>query len=64
MQVNPLKIVQTIKNLDIGNLGGGAERFAIDLGISLLNEGWDVDVFVFFLRRIQKPRKKMDSKDK
>lgn len=48
MLVNPLKIVQTIKNLDIGNLGGGAERFAIDLGISLLNEGWDVDVFVFF----------------
>jgi len=48
MRLNPLKIVQTIKNLDIGNLGGGAERFAIDLGISLLNEGWDVDVFVFF----------------
>lgn len=57
MRLNPSKIVQTIKNLDIGNLGGGAERFAIDLGVSLLNEGWDVDVFIFFRTNTEAEKK-------
>lgn len=48
MEVNNKKIVQVIKTLDIGDLSGGAERFAIDLGIALKKKGWDVEIYVFF----------------
>lgn len=48
MELTPRTIVQTIKNLDIGALGGGAERFAIDLGKAESKQGWRVEIFVFF----------------
>ena len=44
----PLRVLQIVKGLDIGNLHGGAERFAADLAISLHRRGIDVVLCSFF----------------
>ena len=43
-----MRILQIVKGLDIGNLHGGAERFAADLSISLQRRGVDVLLCAFF----------------
>lgn len=43
-----LTILQIVKGLDIGNLHGGAERFAVDLSIALRRKGVDVIFCSFF----------------
>lgn len=43
-----MRVLQIVKGLDIGNLHGGAERFAADLAISLKSKGVDVIVCDFF----------------
>lgn len=44
-----MRVLQISKGLDIGNLHGGAERFAADLAISLKSKGIDV-IFCYFFR--------------
>jgi len=44
----PLRVLQIVKGLDVGNLHGGAERFAADLSISLQRRGIDVLLCAFF----------------
>jgi len=44
----PLRVLQIVKGLDVGNLHGGAERFAADLSISLRRRGIDVLFCAFF----------------
>jgi glycosyltransferase involved in cell wall biosynthesis len=43
-----LRVLQIVKGLDIGNLHGGAERFAADLAISLQRRGIEVLLCSFF----------------
>lgn len=43
-----MKILQIVKGLDIGNIHGGAERFAAELAVALKLGGQDVTVCAFF----------------
>lgn len=43
-----MRVLQIVKGLDVGNLHGGAERFAADLSISLQRRGIDVLLCAFF----------------
>jgi glycosyltransferase involved in cell wall biosynthesis len=46
---NPdLRVLQIIKGLDIGNVNGGAEQFAINLAQVLQQKGYHVSVCAFF----------------
>lgn len=43
-----IRILEVVKCLDIGGIGGGAERFGIDLAISLAQKGAYVNVCAFY----------------
>lgn len=43
-----LYVLQIVKGLDIGNLHGGAERFAVDLTLTLKNKGVNIQLCSFF----------------
>lgn len=43
-----IKILEVIKCLDIGGIGGGAERFGADLAIALSQRKMDVNICVFY----------------
>lgn len=55
-----MRVLQIVKGLDIGNLHGGAERFASDLAISLQRKGIDVSLCAFFATNTEQEKIWMD----
>lgn len=45
---NEIRVLEIVKSLDIGGIGGGAERFGVDLSVALTNKGVPVTVCVYY----------------